>query len=270
MVYFDYPIIGTEKALPLYLINMGMHECQSPIAREDGYPSPQILYCTKGSGILLADGHKYTIGPAMAFFLPADVPHEYYPNEDIWDIHWVVAGGHALDSLLNHFQLTGPAVYKLSDLQKLESIFRAMHEALHADDIYGNYKCSGLLYEFLLEFNRLISLKDSGDFYSPALHKALDYINTHFLEGIALDDLCAVSGVSGQHLCFLFRTALHMRPTEYITRKRLQSAKEMLSNTDYPIEKIADDTGFCTASYFCKMFKRFEGVTAGEFRKNNT
>lgn len=270
MIYFDYPIIGAEKELPLYLINMGMHECQAPIAREEGYPSPQILYCTKGSGTLLVGGHSYGIAPGMAFFLPANVPHEYYPCEDVWDVHWVVAGGHALDALLKHFQLVEPAVYKLNDTGKLESVFRAMHESLHSDDVYGNYKCSGLLYEFFLEFNRLISLKDSGDFYSPALHKALDYINAHYLEAITLDDLCAVGSVSRQHLCFLFRTALHMRPTEYITRKRLQTAKEMLSNTDFSIEKIAADTGFCTAGYFCKMFKRFEGVTAGEFRKNNT
>jgi transcriptional regulator GlxA family with amidase domain len=85
-----------------------------------------------------------------------------------------------------------------------------------------------------------------------------------------MEDLCGVSNVSKQHLCHLFRKSLHMRPMEYITRKRLQTAKEMLSTTDYSIEKIAEDTGFCTASYFCKNFKRLEGITAGEFRKNNT
>ncbi len=249
---------------------MGLHECQGHVEREDGYSSPQILFCTKGSGTLIVGGRRYRILAHMAFFLPANAPHEYYPNEDVWDIHWVVPDGYALSSLLKHFQLTEPAVYRLTETTRLEGVFRSMHEALHSDDIMGNYRCAGYLYEFLLEFYRLITLKESGNYYSPALHKALDYINQHFLESVSMEDLCSISNVSKQHLCHLFRASLNMRPMEYITRKRLQAAKEMLSTTDFSIEKIAEDTGFCTASYFCKNFKRFEGITAGEFRKNNT
>ena len=269
MVIYDYPIIGTEKELPLYLLNMGIHECQGHVEREDGFSWPQILYCTKGSGTLLVEGKRYRIQPYMAVFLPANVPHEYFPNEDIWDIHWAVPAGSALNSLLEHFQLTEAAVYRLTDITRLEAAFRSMHESLHSDDIFGNYRCAGYLYEFLLEFYRLVSLKESGNYYSPALHKALDYINQHFLEVISMEDLCRASNVSKQHLCALFRTSLHMRPMEYITRKRLQAAKEMLSSTDDSIEKIAERTGFCTASYFCKNFRRYEGITAGDFRKNN-
>ncbi|WP_022758244.1 AraC family transcriptional regulator [Butyrivibrio fibrisolvens] len=270
MIYFDYPIIGFEKELPLYLLNMGLHECQGYVEREEGFSSPQILFCTKGSGTLIVGGRRYRILAHMAIFLPENVPHKYYPNEDVWDIHWVVPGGSALPALLQHFQMTEPAVYKLAKTTRLETIFRSMHEALHSGDIMGNYRCAGYLYEFLLEFYRLITLKESGNYYSPALHKALDYINQHYLENVTMEDLCGVSNVSKQHLCHLFRKSLHMRPMEYITRKRLQTAKEMLSTTDYSIEKIAEDTGFCTASYFCKNFKRLEEITAGEFRKNNT
>ena len=268
MIFFDFPIIGTEKDLPLYLINMGVHECQGRIEREDGFAYPQILYCTKGSGTLITEGRRFQIMPHMAVFLPAGIPHEYFPSGNVWDIHWVVPGGFSLPALLEHLQLTEPAVYKLADIRKLESIFRSMHESLHSDDILGNYRCAGYLYEFLLEFYRLLTLKESGNYYSPALHKALDYIGSHYTGQITMDELCSASCVSKQHLCYLFRSSLHMRPMEYITRRRLQLAKEMLSNSDDPIEKIADDTGFCTASYFCKMFKKFEGITAGEFRKS--
>ena len=49
MIFFDFPIIGTEKDLPLYLINMGVHECQGRIEREDGfaYPADPVLYQRK-------------------------------------------------------------------------------------------------------------------------------------------------------------------------------------------------------------------------------
>ena len=54
MYFCDYPILQSEKELPLYLLNMGQQHCQDHIIRPEGYPDPQILYCTKGSGTLVA------------------------------------------------------------------------------------------------------------------------------------------------------------------------------------------------------------------------
>ncbi|MBP3742214.1 MAG: hypothetical protein J6J00_04450 [Treponema sp.] len=58
MFFYDYPILGKEKELPLYLINMGLQECQDHIIRKEGYPCSQILFCTKGSGTLIIDKKK--------------------------------------------------------------------------------------------------------------------------------------------------------------------------------------------------------------------
>jgi hypothetical protein len=52
MFFCDYPIISDERGLPLFLLNLGKHTCQPKTVRENGYPCPQILYCTKGSGVL--------------------------------------------------------------------------------------------------------------------------------------------------------------------------------------------------------------------------
>ena len=82
-----------------------------------------------------------------------------------------------------------------------------------------------------------------------------------------MEELCAVSGVSKQYLCLLFRNSLGSRPMEYITKRRIQAAKELLTATDKTIEEIAAETGFCTPSYFCKLFRRYEGITPTGFRR---
>lgn len=270
MFFYDYPIIGTERELPLYLLNMGLLECQDHIIRKEGYPFPQILFFTKGSGTLILDGKRTTVLPNTAIFLPANYPHEYYANESVWDTHWVVPSGSGLSSVLQHFHLTAPNVYKLSETKKLERLFRSMHDALHTDSLFGNYLAAGLLYDFLLEFYRIISSKEPGFTSNPLVMKAVDYINNHYRDSISMDDLCALCGVTKQHLCLLFRTTLHTRPMEYITKRRLQAAKELLTVSHKTIEEIAEETGFCTASYFCKLFKRYEGITAMQFKHNHT
>ena len=267
MFFCDYPIIRTEKELPIYLLNMGLQHCQDHIIRTEGYPCPQILYCTKGSGTLVLDNHKIIIPPYTAIFIPAHYAHEYYPNEDIWNIHWVVPAGYAVEDTLNHFGLTTPSVFELKETKKLEYLFRKMHDAIRTDSVFGNYKASGYLYDFLIEFYRLISAKGTSASPNSALMKAVDYINFNYTSAISMDELCQVSGVSKQYLCLLFRNTLNSRPMEYIAKRRIQAAKELLTSTDLTVEEIAEQTGFCTASYFCKLFKRYEEITPSHFKR---
>lgn len=268
MFFSDYPIIRTENELPLFLLNMGQQHCQDHIIRTEGYPCPQILYCTKGSGTLLLDGKKIPIPPYTAVFMPAHYPHEYYPNNDVWDVHWVVPAGFAAEDILKHFGLSQPSVFKLNEIKMLEHIFRKMHEAIRSDSVFGNYRASGYLYDFLIEFYRVISGKGTAGALNTALVKAIDYINENFSEHISMDNLCAVSGVSKQYICRLFKVTLGSRPMEYIAKRRIQTAKELLSGSDKTVEEIALETGFCTASYFCKLFKRYEGITPIQFKNS--
>lgn len=267
MHFYDFPIIRTENRLPVYLTSVGLHDCQPHLIRKDGYAYPQILYCTKGSGTLLINGERRTIAPLSAFFIPAGIPHEYYPNGDIWDIHWISPSGFASEKMLAEFGLTEPAVFELSDISLLEHFFRRMHEALMSDSIFGNYRASGYLYDFLIEFYRVTSAKSAADSPNSVVTKAVDYINSNYTSAITLEQLCEAAGVSKQHLCRLFQSVLSARPMEYIAKRRIQAAKELLSHTDTPIEEIAEQTGFCSGSYFCKLFRRYEGITPTQFRK---
>ena len=54
---------------------------------------------------------------------------------------------------------------------------------------------------------------------------------------------------------------------EYLTRVRLEEAKRLLRNPQYLIDEIAENTGYDDASYFTKVFKRYEGVTPTQYRK---
>ena len=268
MFFCDYPILRKEKELPLYLLNMGQQHCQDHIIRTEGYPCNQILYCTKGSGTLIIDGKKYHIPPLTAIFLPSFYPHEYYPNEEIWDIHWVVPEGYATDDILKHTGLTSPGVFRLKEVKTLEHIFRKMHEAIRSDSVFGSYRAAGYLYDFLIEFYRLISENKAVNAPNSALMKAIDLINDRYTSHITMEELCEVSGVSKQYLCILFKNSFGSRPMEYITKRRIQAAKELLTATDKSIEDISAETGFCTPSYFCKQFRRYEGITPTTFRKS--
>lgn len=266
MFFCDYPILRSEQKLPLFLVNLGLHKCQDHITRTEGYPYPQILYCTKGSGELIVKNKKYIIPPFTAVYLPPDCPHEYYPTDDVWDIHWVVASGYDWEDVFSHFGFNQAKVFELGEVKILEHIFRKMHDAIRSDSVFGNYRASGYLYDFLIELFRITSTQGATGATNSALMKAVDYINYNFSSQITLNKLCEVSGVSRQYLCLLFRENLGTRPMEYIAKRRIQTAKELLTAGNKSIEEIAEETGFCQSSYFCKLFKRYEGITPSQFR----
>ena len=130
LFFADYPILGNEKSLPLYLQNMGHHHCQDHLIRPEGYHYDQILYCTKGSGTLIFENKAIPIPPDTAIFIPAETPHEYYPEEDIWDIHWIVPCGYAAKDILTQFGLTELKTFHLSDTKMLDNVgLRYPHRA---------------------------------------------------------------------------------------------------------------------------------------------
>ena len=55
----------------------------------------------------------------------------------------------------------------------------------------------------------------------------------------------------------------------YTLRTRIEKAKNFLMNPHYQIEEIANNVGFLDASYFTKVFKKYEGITPTQFRKYN-
>lgn len=74
-------------------------------------------------------------------------------------------------------------------------------------------------------------------------------------------------GISKQHFCRVFKKKLGIRPLEYLARKRISKAKVLLINTDKSIYEIGKETGYNAANYFGIVFKKYEGISPGEYRK---
>jgi AraC-like DNA-binding protein len=59
-----------------------------------------------------------------------------------------------------------------------------------------------------------------------------------------------------------------MSPMQYVTYYRLSKAKRLLSTTDVKISAIAKEVGIEDVTYFSRLFKRMEGMTPQEYRRN--
>ncbi|MBQ8188865.1 MAG: helix-turn-helix transcriptional regulator [Lachnospiraceae bacterium] len=74
--------------------------------------------------------------------------------------------------------------------------------------------------------------------------------------------------LSSPYLSRLFKEKYGISITEYISRVRVDKAKEDLKNTSKSIKQIAEENGFLSSTVFISTFKRYEGITPGSYKKN--
>ena len=65
----------------------------------------------------------------------------------------------------------------------------------------------------------------------------------------------------------LFKEKTGLSPKQYLLNVRLKRAKELLSETVYPIKEISTATGFSDPLYFSKLFLKKEGISPSLYRK---
>ncbi len=267
--YF-YPYDPEVRKLPVHLTGIGGSEYQYHIIRNDGYLWHQILFSITGSGILKYDNKTVTIDEGDIFFLPAGYPHEYYTENESWDVRWVAFDGYACPHILSQFGMTAPVVIRDRDCSTMQKLYSRMYTIQKTDRIYGNYNCSGYMYACLIEFHRLMDTRENKlrSDRLRLLTPVLDYIDENFQTDFPLTVLAEKAGITPQHLCRIFRQTMNMRPNEYLTQRRLQEAKTLLQRNELPIAEIAVRSGFPDAGYFSTVFRKHEGLTPMEYRKH--
>jgi AraC family transcriptional regulator len=91
------------------------------------------------------------------------------------------------------------------------------------------------------------------------LKRAIDYVESRLDAAITLADLAAATGLTRMHFAAQFRAATGLRPHEYLLRRRVERAQQMLAGTGMPLADVALSVGFQTQSHFTTVFKRFTG-----------
>lgn len=91
-----------------------------------------------------------------------------------------------------------------------------------------------------------------------------EFLEEHYMENIALEDLCKLTGLSKYYLLRSFTKQKGISPYSYLETIRINKAKKMLEQGVLPID-VALQTGFTDQSHFSNFFKRFIGLTPKQY-----
>lgn len=94
-----------------------------------------------------------------------------------------------------------------------------------------------------------------------SLQRALSYMEQHLGEPIGLDDIATAACLSRAHFARMFRVSTGQSVMAYLTRLRIERAKQRLVDDDPRLADLSGALGFCDQSHFCRVFRRSTGTT---------
>jgi AraC family transcriptional regulator len=102
------------------------------------------------------------------------------------------------------------------------------------------------------------------------LKRAIDYVEARLDEPVSLADIAASAGLTRMHFAAQFRATTGLRPHEYLLRRRIERAQEMLAATGMSLVDVALSVGFQTQSHFTSVFKRYTGQPPHAWRESHS
>lgn len=99
--------------------------------------------------------------------------------------------------------------------------------------------------------------------------RAKELIEANLGGGVTLNELARACDLSPRHFTRAFRQSTAMSPHEWLRRRRLEKAKELLSVTSKSLSDIALECGFADQSHLTRTFSRVIGATPGAWRRSN-
>jgi AraC-like DNA-binding protein len=271
MIDMIFPTLSDfEVNLPYFLVGVGCGKRQGYMRRDEDCSYFEWLQTRSGKGELIVDGVRKTVGENQGMLLYLNEPHEYYAVDGTWDADWIIIGGNSVEPLFKSMGIDKSEVFNISNTSLLLSKMEMILNVACGEAPLKNLDCSSLVYDFTIN---LIKYSFEGDernlvYHYSRLKPILDYIDDNFDRVLSLDELSSLAGLTPEYFCTVFKKVTGMRVSQYLNNIRIgKSKKYLIRNKNENIANIARRCGYEDAGYFNHIFKKYERITPGEFRR---
>ena len=204
----------------------------------------------------LLPGHMYLIPAGSRYtYVCTDIIHKFY-------VHFSMElfPGTDLFSRFDTFQVLPYSPELLGSILK----------ELEKESIGGLLHLKAIFWQIIYDFFRKGT--DGSDylelfrgFYRQK--PVLDYLSSHLCANLRIQDLSTALNTPVHQLSRSFRQDTGQGLKEYMEQMLLQKARHLLLHTTMPVYQISESLGFSDPFYFSRFFKKAEGISPKDYRK---
>lgn len=225
--------------------------------------SHELIFVVQGELAMFEESRTFTVGAGQTLLLKAGLTHgglAPYPHD--LKFYWV------------HFRLADfpdrpgaslPQTATLADPERLTVLFRRFLDDQETQSRSGavmDICVLTMLFEIMQPANRA-----PGTGATVPAQRADEYIRVHSVEPISAASVAAALGYHRDYLGRVYKKTFGAGLAEAINRRRIHEAKRLLLASDATIDQISNRTGYSDAEYFRRVFRKYEGVSPGAFRR---
>ncbi|MBV8116311.1 MAG: helix-turn-helix transcriptional regulator [Silvibacterium sp.] len=159
----------------------------------------------------------------------------------------------------------------LSDAQiarLMESLRADVAAGLPSGALFGESIATALSAHIAQRYSTLTNRLETyrGGLARSRLNRVVEYIHAHLDNNLELSTLAEVAGLNVYHFARAFKQSTGESPHQYVLRRRIEHAKELLRQPQLSVIEASARTGFVDQSHFSKVFRRMVGLAPSEYR----
>jgi AraC-like DNA-binding protein len=272
----DYQPAFTQDTMPrlLYVSRRRLSDQTRPRLLHAHPDFVEILLIEEGSAKFLIGEDTYEVQEGDLLIFNSGVVHDEQ-SELPFGSCCVAVGGLRLPGLRENALVPDdvPPVFHVGDeLADLRAIYDIMYRYLSADRPDCEVFCHRLMLALL---DRVLTLSGFEALRLPVDpepanlgRQVQEYIDAHFAEPLTLQELGKALHASPYYLAHVFKEVSGYSPMQYLTRRRIGEAQNLLVSTDLPISRISEMVGYETQNYFNLQFSKHVGMPPRKFRQS--
>lgn len=174
--------------------------------------------------------------------------------------------------------ITGHEILQMTkEVCNLYLFFMKNYRIRMEDDFLENYNAgadncasAGELFDYLIRkitvsYDKAARLKRQDE--NRPIRVVKQYIGEHYGEALTLEQVSAVAELSPAYLSTVFKKDTGMTFLEYLSKVRMDMAKQLLKETSCTVADICEKVGYSDVRYFTKTFTKYSGLKPNEYRK---
>lgn len=213
--------------------------------------------------------HKFTVKSDSCEFIVLRFRFKTKKNEDASHI--------SLNDFIEYIEDDTTGAYLFLKLGQKNDIVPVMNRILRERmkyQVWGDFLTCLLIMELFVLLSRTLkqeweqSAKNRNLKLSEILNIAKTYIDNNYQKELTLSQVAKYIYLSDSYSAHSFKSKFGISPKSYILKVRIETAKDLLENTDNKISDIALSVGFSSQQRFNDIFKKQVGVTPLKHRQN--
>lgn len=272
----SYRILSTPSSFAkdtlFYIQEIGkLKSLISHTSKRESLDSFLFIIVVLGSGTFNYRGKAYALKSGDHIFIDCKEPYSHESTDnDPWELMWVHFNGVLMDHYYLYFsKKTVSIVFRPEDSAEFHTILENLIMLAVKKNTDSELLASHLLNSLVtrvLTYNPEQPTKEINTI-EDKIQQIKNFLDENFRKKIPLDIISDKFFISKYHMSREFKKACGITIANYIIAKRITYAKELLRFTDMQIEEIGRLCGIEDNSYFNKVFRRFEEMTASEYRR---